>query len=178
MIIFLAGFRGTGKSTIAPLVASQLECHWQDVDDMIQLTTGQSIVEIFDAFGEFGFREIERIVVRDIVLDWNPEETMVLSLGGGAVLDPQTRELMAQHGKCVWLRAPAEVLWQRLSDDQAMVPRPALTDLDPWDEIQALLGEREPVYADCADYDIDTSQFSPEQVADQIVLWWKQVDTT
>ena len=92
-------------------------------------------------------------------------------------MEKRTRQLMRQSGKCLWLHADPEVLWQRISDAQTSVPRPPLTELDPQDEIRHLLAERQPVYADCADYDIDTGQLDAHQVADQIVMWWRQVDT-
>ncbi len=177
MIVFLIGFRGSGKTTIAPLLAERLDCPWLDVDEIIQQTTGQSIVEIFEEAGEAGFRQVESEVIQRVIQDHPADARLVLSLGGGAIMHPQTREAVAEHGPCIWLRAPVHVLWERIEDDRDNVPRPALTDLDPLEEIHRLLAVREPVYADCADYDIDTSQFNAQQVADQIVQWCKQDDT-
>ena len=178
MFIFLIGFRGSGKSTIGSLLANRLGGHWLDADNLIESATGHTISQLFERMGEEGFRQIEAQSIRDAILHPATETPIVLSTGGGAVMNEATRRLLKQHGRCVWLHAPAEILVQRIESDSKTVPRPALTDLDPLDEIRSLLEQREPVYAGCADYDIDTSQFTATQVVDEIGRWWNQDDTS
>ena len=178
MFVFLIGFRGSGKSTIGPLLATSLGGHWLDADKLIEEATGHTIPQLFEQLGEAGFREIEAQSIRDAILHPRAAPPIVLSTGGGAVMNEATRGLLKQHGRCIWLHAPAEILLQRIESDSNTVPRPALTDLDPLQEIRCLLEQREPVYADCADYDIDTSQFTATQVVDEIGRWWNQDDTS
>jgi shikimate kinase len=169
-MVFLIGYRGAGKSTIAKLLAEQLDCEWADSDAEIERRARHTIAELFASIGEESFRVIERDAIRGLLQrhDADGGGSLVVALGGGAVLDPQTRQLIRARGQCVWLEAPPEVLARRTAGD---VSRPRLTDLPPDDEIRELLGQRSAVYAECADLRIDTGTLSAEDAAAQIAKW-------
>ena len=82
------------------------------------------------------------------------------------------RELISGSGTTVWLRAETDLLWQRISADNATDDqRPNLTDLGGRQEVDHLLSQRNPVYKGCADYTIDVGDLSPQEIADRIVNW-------
>lgn len=176
MILFLIGYRATGKTTIGRRLAEQLNCHWIDTDAEIEKFSQRTIPEIFTEDGEAGFREIERNVIKLIVDRVLRSETVVVSLGGGAVLSQSTQKLIGKRGRVVWLTAPAEELCRRIESSQQSTPRPALTDQSLDQEVSQLLAERQPVYSDCADYTIDTCQLNVDQTVEQIAQWWSEVD--
>lgn len=176
MILFLIGYRATGKTTIGRLLADQLGCLWIDLDSEIEKFAQQSIPEIFAERGEAGFRELESTIMNMVVTRARLEKQTVISLGGGAVISGANRNLIKKSGRCVWLTAPADSLVERIKNTRDQTPRPALTELDPADEVSRLLQDREPVYSDCADYTIDTGSLNAEQAAEQIALWWSDVD--
>ena len=173
MNIFLIGYRGSGKSSVAPLLAARLGWTSSDSDEQIQLLTGLTIAEIFAEQGEAGFREWEASVIAGLVR----RSQQVISLGGGAIIDPENRRRIKQTGFAVWLDATADSLWKRISDDSdSPANRPALTNQGGLDEVKTLLAQRRPLYTECADYTIDTSALTPKQVADGIANWWITVD--
>lgn len=166
MNLVLIGYRGTGKTTVARLVAERLNWPWFDADDQIELLAGKTIAQIFADDGEPAFRQWESQVVAE--LTGRPQ--CVLALGGGAVMRPENRLAIARQGKIVWLRASAETIWQRIQADHATAGRrPNLTTQGGITEIIATLDARSPIYRECADFDVDTTGKSPAQVADAIL---------
>lgn len=164
--LILAGFRGTGKSTVAVVLAKLMELPLQDLDTSIQQRVGKPISEIFGQQGESGFRAIECQVLKELV----QSPRSVISLGGGAVKDAHNRKLIGASGVCVWLTASIDTIVQRIgSDSSSATLRPALSSLAPRDEVETLLREREPLYREVADLIVDTDGKSPEQVADEII---------
>lgn len=172
MNLYLIGPRGSGKSTVAPLVARLLGLPLFSSDSWTESQSGQSISEIFAQQGESRFRDWETDAIR--VAAQGP--SVVVDLGGGAVLRAENRQILAQ-GAVVWLFASAEVLWQRVSaDPRTLNSRPRLTESEGLEEMRSILAERESLYAACADYEIDTSLLSPEEVARRIVARYPAVD--
>ena len=173
MNLYLIGYRGSGKSTVAPLLAKLLNTTSFDTDQIVESATQQSIAEIFHEAGEQRFRELETKAIKSLP----NERELVIALGGGAPMQEANRKWMQQHGKTVWLSATPEVLWQRIHDDESSPNRrPALTDHEGFDEVQQLVAQRNPVYKECADYTIDVASASPEQIAADIACWWNSVD--
>jgi len=164
--IFLIGYRGTGKTTVARLLADRLGWGWSDADKVLEERVGLSIRLIFEQQGEASFRDMESAVLDDLVL----LERHVIATGGGIVLRPENRAKL-RAGKVIWLTASSEVLWQRMrEDDSTHHRRPDLAQ-GGLAEIECLLRTREPWYSACADWKVDTSVQSPEDVADAIYHW-------
>ncbi len=173
MNLYLIGYRGSGKSSVAPLLAKELIWDWVDTDEQIQVVTGQTIAEIFAEQGEIGFREWETTIVQA----YAQKKELVVSLGGGAPTVPAIADFMKRSGSVVYLKATASELWNRISaDTQSSTQRPNLTDLDGLDEVEKLLRAREGIYNACADWTIDTTNKPPQQVATEIANWWDPVD--
>ncbi len=175
MNLYLIGYRGSGKSSVSPLLAKELDRQCIDTDDLIEQQSGMSIRALFAACGVAEFRRREN----EIIQQYPAASDLIVSLGGGAPLSEANRQWFREHGKAVWLSADAETLWNRIYQDQASSDRrPALTEYGGLQEVQQLLGERSPIYAACADFTIDVTQLSPAQAAERIVQWWQKDDVS
>jgi shikimate kinase len=162
--IFLIGYRGTGKTTVARCLAQRLACEAVDSDDLVEQRGYRTIVEIFAEEGEAAFRDLEQEVVTALG-DAPPQ---VVALGGGAVLREANRQAIAEH-HVVWLKASPSTLAARLANDQrSHTQRPSLTGNGLLDEIDQVLAERTPLYQQCATLVVDTEGRSPDAVAEEI----------
>ncbi len=146
--IALVGLMGVGKSTIGRRLAQAMELPFRDADQEIETAAGRSIPEIFAQLGEAEFRAGERRVIGRLL----QEEPHVLATGGGAFMDPQTRELMKEKAITVWLKADLDVLVRRVGRKNS---RPLLAGKDPRAVLQDLMEKRYPVYAE-ADITVHT----------------------
>lgn len=165
MILTLIGYRGTGKSSVAPMLAEQIGWDWIDADTEIERTAGVTIREIFDRGGESEFRRLERGVIEKLL----SRERTVVAAGGGAILDVQTRNEIKSAGPVVWLQAGIETITERLLNDPATGQRrPSLTDRDEEEEIRFLLALREPIYRDTASHTVETDGKDLQQIADEV----------
>jgi shikimate kinase len=171
--LFLIGFRGSGKTTIGPAVANLLQTEFIDLDDWIQTKENKTIAQIFSEFGENHFRQLERKYLVQVAQFQNT----VISCGGGIVLNSENRECLKNSAKCVWLKASASFLMKRIESDPATArTRPKLTQFGGLPEIEQLLAEREPLYADCADYSIWVENRTVDDLASEIANWWRKDD--
>jgi shikimate kinase len=171
MNLYLIGYRGSGKSTVARLVAERMGLPWIDADEEIERRAGRTIREIFARSGEEAFRDLETAVVSSLAA--GPDH--IVALGGGAVLREQNRQAIGASGQVVWLRAQAQTLLARIQADATTAARrPNLTAAGGPAEIEQLLAVRTPVYAACADFVVDVDDMPPEQVAASIVAWWRK----
>ena len=164
--IFFIGYRGSGKTSVGEILAAQLAREFLDTDAMIQAEQGRSIQQIFADDGQEAFRDFETQTIR-ACCDRNVPA--VVSLGGGAILRAENRELF----KCadvIWLRAAAEVLAARISQDPASEgQRPGLSDAKTvLAEVELILAQREPLYTQCADMIVETADQTARQIADII----------
>jgi len=164
--LILIGYRGTGKSSLGKRLSRLSGLPFLDTDSLIVQRAGRSIPEIFAADGEVAFREMESRALEAALAD----NAAVVATGGGIVLDRGNRRLMAEAGFVVWLWAPAEVLHRRIHKDSN---RPALTGLDPLEEVRTLLERRRPLYAEVADLELDTSSRPFDEVAVEIEAAWR-----
>jgi shikimate kinase len=167
MNIVLIGNRGTGKSTLGRLIASQLGMLFMDADEELERRAGQTIRDIFASGGEAAFRDLEAALLVDLIAG----DQRVLALGGGAVLRPENRALIRQAKNCViWLQADANTLDRRISADTSTSQRrPNLTASGGLAEIERLLEVREPLYRECAQFAVDTEGKTAEQIAAEVV---------
>lgn len=166
MNVILIGYRGTGKSSVGRRLAQRLHRPFLDADEQLEERVGCSIAEYFASDGESAFRDRESEILAELV----QQTDAVISLGGGAVLRPQNRQAIRQGGFVVWLQANPETLAKRLHADATTAGRrPALTTHDPMTEILALLEQRRPFYAECAEHTIDTERKSLDAIVDEIV---------
>jgi shikimate kinase len=166
MNLFLIGYRGSGKTTVAAALAEQLRWPWLDADAELERRAGKSIKQIFELSGEAAFRDLESAVIADLAAC----NQQIVALGGGAILRDENRRLIKNSGKVVWLQASPETLLARIHTDPTTAERrPNLTGQGGLAEIRELLAARAPLYAACADLAIDAERMSPETVARQII---------
>ena len=158
--ITLVGFMGTGKTTVGRLLARKLGYEFIDVDDEIEREQGVSISHIFSELGEPYFRMLERDMIRSLAL----KEGLIISAGGGAVLDTRNVDDLKRGGPVVCLTATPEAIFKRVGGS---THRPLLQVPDPMGKIRELLETRAPFYGR-ADVTIDTSGLPPEKVAELI----------
>lgn len=161
MKIVLTGFMGTGKSVVGRRLAERLALPFIDLDDVIEVTTGMVIADIFASEGEPGFRRRER----EIIASMASRDNCVIATGGGAVLDPENLRHLKTGAVLVCLTAEPAVILQRLGNDAS---RPLLQGPDRLDRIRRLLEQRAHVYAQ-ADLSIDTSRADIGEIIERIV---------
>jgi len=157
--LVLVGMMGAGKSAIGRRLASRFGVEFVDADSEVERAAGCSITDIFELYGEQAFRDAERRVIARLLSG----PVHVLSTGGGAFMDAETRETIAASGISLWLRADLELLVRRTARRKT---RPLLNDGDPREILARLIEERHPVYA-LADIVIDSRDGPPEETADR-----------
>lgn len=158
-LVVLVGPMGSGKSTVGALLADALGVTARDTDTDVERSAGRAVSDIFVESGEDHFRALEKAAVADALATHDG----VLSLGGGAVLDPDTRALLAGH-RVVFLQVGLSEAVKRVG---LGIGRPLLLG-NVRSRIKALLDERTPVYASVADITVDTDQRTPEDIVDEI----------
>jgi shikimate kinase len=171
--IFLIGYRGTGKTSVARELAGRLGCEWIDADDVIEREAGKSIATIFAEEGEPAFREMESRAVaelsRPVTSSGHGKRPTVVALGGGAVLREENRRAIRGVGPVVWLTASVDTILERVSADPTTTSRrPGLTTAGGRAEIEELLAARAPFYRECATLVVDTEGKTVAEVADEI----------
>jgi shikimate kinase len=160
--IVLIGMMGAGKSSVGRCLARRAGLARIDTDEMVAAKFGISIAEIFSRYGEGEFREAEREALRDLVT----RDAAIIVTGGGVVLREENVDLLKQLGVIAWLDADEETLFERAS---RRGERPALQTENPRETFSELLQKRGPLYAKAADFRVDTSSLSHEEVADKIL---------
>jgi shikimate kinase len=165
MNVFLVGYRGSGKTTVAAAIAERLGWTWIDADAHLERQQRRTIKQIFADEGEAAFRDLEAGILSQIAT----ADRQIVALGGGVVLRDENRNRLKEHGKVVWLKAPAEVLFQRIAADATTAERrPNLTAQGGIEEIRTLLARREPLYTAVADLHVDADR-PPAEIADTII---------
>jgi len=159
--IFLVGLMGAGKTTVGKLLAKRFNKSFYDTDHEIERRTGVNIPVIFEIEGEAGFRAREHAILQELA----KRNNIVLATGGGVVLSKANRDILAQNGTVIYLRAVAADLLQRTRYDKN---RPLLQTADPLAKLNALYLERDPLYREVAHLVIDTSKQSVRVLIQQI----------
>jgi shikimate kinase len=162
---FLVGYRGSGKTTVARLLARQLGWSWLDADEVLESRYSSSIRATFASEGEAAFREKESAILVELCkLDRH-----VIATGGGVVLRPENCQRLRDAGRIIWLKGDPHTLWLRMQQDANTLERRPPLSQGGLAEIEELLKIREPLYASCADLTVDTTTRSPEEIAGLIL---------
>jgi shikimate kinase len=156
--VYLTGLMGSGKTTVGRLLAKRLGWAWADLDAAIEARRGKKVAEIFTAQGENAFRRLES----QELLRFSKNSKLVLSCGGGVVLDPENRRLL-KAGTTIYLAASPEALAQRLRGGQRR-QRPLLGQGDPVQALRGLQRKRARFYRVCARFVLRASD-PPSTVA-------------
>jgi shikimate kinase len=159
--IALVGLMGVGKSSVGRRLANTLDLTFRDADTEVEAAAGRSIPDIFNELGEAEFRTGERKVIARL-LDEPPH---VLATGGGAFMDPKTRELIKAKAVSVWIKTDLEVLARRIGRKDT---RPLLIGKDPMEVLKAQAEARYPTYAQ-ADITVETGDAAHHVSVDQLL---------
>jgi shikimate kinase len=160
--IFLIGPMGSGKTAVGRSLARYLGKPFYDSDTEIVRRTGVDIPYIFEKEGEFGFRQREREAIEALVA----LRGIVLATGGGAILLPESRRLLAERGCVVYLETSVA---QQVDRVQHGRHRPLLSNVDPAVRLEELMAVRDPLYRSIADITIRTDGQRVKSVAEDIV---------
>jgi shikimate kinase len=159
--LFLIGPMGAGKSAVGRQLARLLHFDFIDSDEEIEARTGVDIPFIFEKEGEEGFRKREVKVIDEL----SQRDGVVLATGGGAVVDPQSRNRLGARGFVVYLHTTVE---QQLERTQRGRVRPLLENENPAEILAALMEARDPLYREIADLVVETDGRRVNTVAREI----------
>lgn len=159
--VVLVGLMGAGKTAVGRRLAAVLGVGFVDADEAIVEAASMSIPDIFELYGEQAFRDLERRVIARLV----DETPGVLALGGGAFIDPRTREKLAGRTVTIWLKADLDTLVARTARKRSS--RPLLREGEPREILGELMARRYPVYA-LADHTVVTGDQPLEEVVDRL----------
>ncbi|RMH59298.1 MAG: shikimate kinase [Candidatus Hydrogenedentota bacterium] len=160
--IVLIGYRGTGKTTIARILAGRLHRSVISTDDEIVHRAGKSIPEIVEAQGWDSFRDLEEAVVEEVTR----RQDVIVDCGGGVILREANRRRIRERGLVVWLVLPPSLIAERIGEDPN---RPTLTGRGTLEEIEDVLAEREPLYRETAHLVVSTENAAPQESAEEIL---------
>ena len=164
--IAMVGFMGTGKSTVACLLAQRLGRAVLEMDAVLEQRAGKAISTIFAEDGEPFFRRQERALVQELAAQRN----LIISCGGGVVLNPDNLRDLGATGLLICLTATPEVILQRVA---AATHRPLLEGGDKAHKILDLYARRHAIY-EAVPHRIDTSSRTPAEIADLILALFSQ----
>lgn len=167
MNLVLIGYRGTGKSTVARLLAEKLGMEVVSLDEEIVRQAGRPIPEIVAEHGWPHFRDLESKITER----FSTRDNIIIDAGGGVILREENVKNLRRSGKLFWLRASVPVIVARI---EGGTERPALTAGKSFtEEVADVLHERTPLYEAAAHHRIDTDLVSPEQVAAEVARLYR-----
>jgi shikimate kinase len=159
--LVLVGLMGAGKSAVGKLVAQFLGIPFVDSDHEIERVSRMTIPELFESYGEPEFRKLEQRVIKRL-LRTGPR---VLSTGGGAFMNEETRAAIKENGLSLWLDADLETLWERVIKRDN---RPLLKTENPKKTLEDLMNARYPTYA-LAHLQVKSRDVKKDQVAEEVI---------
>jgi len=152
---------GTGKSTVGKILAERVQRKFVEIDKEIEAQEDMGIAEIFSRYGEAYFREKEKEVLKGI----SRQHNLVVSCGGGIVIDEENRMLIKTTGSMICLEAHPDIIYKRVKKYNL---RPLLNVKDPVNKIKELLAQRRRFYRE-AHYCVDTTHLTYHQVVERIL---------
>jgi shikimate kinase len=168
--IFLIGYRGSGKSSAGRALAQALGRPFHDTDVMAEAAAGKGIARVFAEDGEPAFRALERAAIDELARRARAGERFVAATGGGIVLSGRNVDALRASGLVVWLTASARVLEARITSDPATAAtRPALHGRSSAAEVEAVLGEREPLYRAAAHVEVSSEDAAVDAIVGRIL---------
>lgn len=168
MNIVLIGFMGSGKTSVGRLLARKLGSNFVDLDERIEEASGVKIAEIFASGGEGHFRELESRETAGVSV----EDGLVISTGGGVVLNQDNIINLKKNGRIVFLRTRPETVLKRIVHDRS---RPLLQKDDKEAAVRRLMDERMSLYEEAGDVIIDTDELNKYEVVDLIINMIKEI---
>jgi len=159
--IYIVGFMGTGKTSTGRELAARLKRDFFDLDEIIEQKEKMSVAQIFKQKGESYFRKLERDLVKEVA----SRENLVVSCGGGAIVDKDNLASLKKSGVIICLQSDADTILKRTKGN---LQRPLLNVDNPRERINKLLKDREPFYSQ-SDHFLDTTGLSVSQTADKIL---------
>ncbi len=160
--IFLVGPMGAGKTTLGKRLAQLTRRAFVDSDAILCERAGLTVSEIFSLEGEDGFRRHESRLIDELT----QQSDIVLATGGGAVLDAGNRRWLGARGVVFYLRASPAIQWQRTRHSRH---RPLLQADDPQGTLERLFAERDPLYQEVCDHQIDIDSLAPDAACQKIL---------
>jgi shikimate kinase len=163
MNVVLIGYRGTGKTVVGEILGRRLGMNYVGVDKRIVETAGMSIPEIVEKYGWPAFRDLESKVVQQLSRD----DHLIIDTGGGVIERSENILSLRVNSYIFWLKASVDTIISRIQSD---TQRPALTAGKTFiEEVEEILNQRIPKYQMAAQFEIDTDNLTPEQVANTIM---------
>lgn len=166
MIIYLIGYRCTGKTSVGKKLAKKFGWPFVDADLALVEKYQTTISEIVSTQGWDSFREKETLVLKTL----SNLDNHVIATGGGVILKKENVECMKKSGVIIWLKANRENIKKRMLEDQnTQDQRPSLTSKKLDDEIKETLSSRNPLYEDAMKFSVDTDDLSVDGVCETII---------
>ncbi len=162
--VFLIGPMGAGKSTIGRTLAKELKLDFYDSDEVIEQRAGADISWIFDIEGEDGFRAREVKIIDELT----QKNNIVLATGGGVIMSPENRAVLAARGTVIYLKTSLEQQYERTKRD---TKRPQLQTTNLEERLKELRDERQPHYEELADVSFETDKLTVKAVANNIIKY-------
>lgn len=160
--IYLVGFMGTGKSSVAKNLMNLLPCKIVEMDSAIEALACMPIPQIFEKMGEKSFRDMESMLLTEIA----KEKNQIVSCGGGVILRQENIDTMKNSGTVIRLNASAKTIYDRTVGNEN---RPLLADKKSVEDIEKMMAQREEFYQKAAEYTVDCDTMSPAEIAAEIV---------
>ena len=168
MILVLIGYRGTGKTAVGEILARRLQMPCISMDDEIVTRAGMSTPEIVEKYGWQRFRDLESDVARELT----GRDNVIIDTGGGVIERPENIEALRMNACVVWLKASVPTIVSRI---QGGTERPPLTSGKTFtEEVSEVLERRNPIYKIASQYEIETDNVTPDQVANSIIELWQR----
>ena len=164
--LVLIGFMGTGKTSAGKVIARKMKREFVDIDEKIEAAAGHSISKIFERKGEKCFRVLESNIIRKI----SKQNMLVISTGGGAVLNPLNIKRLKKNGIIIAFLSKVMIIFNKISAQKDK--RPLLSTAKRTQgpkKMRVLLNKRMPLYTASADYVFDTSNLTPAKTAKEVL---------